>query len=72
ALVFTGGIGVNAASVRARICEGAAWLGLVIDMQANAAGGPTISQVKSAVSAWVIAADEEHLIARHTRRLLRL
>jgi acetate kinase len=72
ALVFTGGIGVNAASVRARICEGAAWLGLVIDMQANATGSPTISQMKSAVSAWVIAADEEHLIARHTRRLLRL
>jgi acetate kinase len=70
ALVFSGGIGVNAAPVRARICEGAAWLGLVFDPAANAAGGPAISHVKSAVVAWVIAADEERLIARHTRRLL--
>lgn len=70
ALVFTGGIGVNAAPVRARICEGASWLGLVLDPAANAAGGPAISHVKSAVDAWVIAADEERLIARHACSLL--
>jgi acetate kinase len=72
ALVFTGGIGENAAPIRARVCDGAAWLGLVADPQANAAGGPLISQVKSAVSAWVIATDEERIIARHTRHLLGL
>jgi len=72
ALVFTGGIGENAAAVRAQVCEGAAWLGLVYDPQANAAGGPIISQVKSAVRAWVIATDEERVIARHARHLLGL
>jgi acetate kinase len=72
ALVFTGGIGENAAPIRARVCEGAAWLGLVYDPQANDAGGPAISHVKSAVSAWVIATDEERIIARHTRHLLGL
>jgi acetate kinase len=72
ALVFTGGVGENAAPVRAEICQGAAWLGLVLDAQANAAGGPLISQVKSAVGAWVIATDEERVIAGHTRHLLGL
>ncbi len=70
ALVFTGGIGAGAASVRAKVCDGAAWLGLIFDPQANAAGGPAISHVKSAVSAWVIATDEERMIARHARHLL--
>ena len=71
-LVFTGGIGENAAPIRARVCEGAAWLGLVYDPHANSAGGPIISHVKSAVRAWVIATDEERVIARHTRQLLAL
>ena len=30
ALVFTGGIGENAAGVRARVCRDAAWLGLEV------------------------------------------
>jgi acetate kinase len=72
ALAFTGGIGVSAAPVRAKVCDGAAWLGLVFDPQANAAGGPVISRVNSAVSAWVIAADEERMVARHAGHLLGL
>jgi acetate kinase len=72
ALVFTGGIGEGAAVIRARICDDAAWLGLVLDPQANEAGGPAIAHVNSAVGAWVIAADEERIIARHTRHLLGL
>jgi acetate kinase len=72
ALVFTGGVGENAASIRAQVCEASAWLGLVHDPAANAAGGPIISHVKSAVGAWVIATDEERAIARHTRQLLGL
>jgi acetate kinase len=70
--VFTGGVGENAAPIRAQVCEGAAWLGLVHDPAANAVGGPIISHVKSAVGAWVIATDEERIIARHTRQLLEL
>lgn len=71
AVVFTGGIGENAAPVRARVCRGAAWLGLELDGPANEAGGPRISTPGSRVAAWVVPTNEELMIARHTRRLLR-
>jgi acetate kinase len=70
ALVFTGGIGENAAAIRARVCQGAAWLGLELDAAANDAGGPRISGADSRVTAWVIPTNEELMIAQHTRRLL--
>ncbi len=70
ALVFTGGIGENAAAIRARVCRDAAWLGLEIDEAANEAGGPRISREGSGVAAWVVPTNEELMIARHTRRLL--
>ncbi len=70
ALVFTAGIGENAPSIRAKICEGAAWLGVELDPVANAAGGPRISRAGSRVSAWVIPTDEERVIAAMTMRLL--
>ena len=66
AIVFTGGIGEHAASIRERICQGAQWLGVTLDEKSNAAGGPRISGELSRVSAWVIPADEESMIARHT------
>jgi acetate kinase len=70
ALVFTGGIGENAVSIRARICRDASWLGLELDEDANARGGPCISRIDSRVSAWVIPTNEELMIALHTRRIL--
>ena len=70
ALVFTGGIGENAAPIRARVCRGARWLGLDLDEEANARGGPCISRAGSRVSAWVIPTNEELMIALHTRSVL--
>jgi acetate kinase len=70
ALVFTGGIGENAAAIRARVCRDAAWLGLELDAAANDAGGPRISRLESHVTGWVIPTNEELMIAQHTRRLL--
>ena len=70
ALVFTGGIGENAPSIRSRVCGDAAWLGLEFAADANAAGGPRISTPESRVSAWVVPTDEEAVIARHTFELL--
>ncbi len=70
ALVFTGGIGENAASIRARVCREASWLGLDLDEDSNAAGGTRISQPESRVTALRIPTNEELMIARHTRRLL--
>lgn len=70
ALVFTGGIGENAAIIRARICRDAAWLGAELDEGANAKGGPRISKTNSRVSAWVVPTNEELMIARHTKSIL--
>jgi acetate kinase len=70
ALVFTGGIGENASPIRSRVVKDAKWLGLELDPDANARGGPRISQVGQRVSAWVIPTDEELMIALHVRQLL--
>jgi acetate kinase len=70
ALVFTAGVGENAAAIRERVCRDAGWLGLTLDAAANATGGPRISAPDSRVAAWVIPTDEELMIARHTRRVL--
>jgi acetate kinase len=70
AIVFTGGIGENAAAIREQVCRDAAWLGVDLDPAANAAGGPRISTRGARVSAWSIPTNEELMIARHSRRLL--
>jgi acetate kinase len=41
-LVFAGGIGEHAAEIRAGICEGLGFLGIVLDAARNAAGAPVI------------------------------
>jgi acetate kinase len=70
ALVFTAGIGEHAASIRARVCRDAAWLGIRLDDAANERGGPRLSAQGSAASAWVIPTNEELMIARHTLKLV--
>jgi xylulose-5-phosphate/fructose-6-phosphate phosphoketolase len=70
AVVFTAGIGENAAEIRERVCRDAAWLGLELDPAANAAAGPRITTDRSRVAGYVLRTDEELMIARHTRRLL--
>ena len=70
ALVFTGGIGENAPAVREAVCRDAAWLGVELDREANARGGPRISTRGSRVQAWIIPANEELMIAQHTLRLV--
>jgi acetate kinase len=74
AIVFTGGIGENAAEVRARVLEPLAWMGAELDPAANDAttGGQEgrITREGSRLQAWVIPADEELLIARDTARLV--
>src|SRR5215470_11786878 len=70
AIVFTAGIGQNAAPIREQVCRDAAWLGLELDAAANTHGAARISSPTSRVAAWVIGTDEELMIARHTRALL--
>ena len=71
ALVFTGGIGERSTAIRALVSRQARWLGVQLDEVANARGGPCISRAASGVSLWVIPADEEAMIAQHTRRVIR-
>jgi acetate kinase len=68
AVVLTGGIGENAAALRGRILQGAAWLGVQAD--AARAQGPRLTQDTSPVSAWVLRTDEEAVIARYTAKTL--
>lgn len=73
AVVFTGGIGENAAPVRAQICDGMDGLGIKVDPALNEdVGGREgrISPDGSPVSVWVIPTNEELLIARDTLRCL--
>lgn len=70
AIVFTGGIGENAAAIRERVCRDAAWLGVELDEAANDARGPRISTANSRVAAWVIPTNEELTIARQTQQAL--
>jgi acetate kinase len=70
-LIFTGGIGEHAAPVRWRICEGLAFLGLRLDESHNAEHAPVVSRDGSPVTVRVIPTDENLMIARHTRRLVR-
>jgi acetate kinase len=68
ALVFTGGVGENAAEVRALVLSGWEELGLILDAEANrdlAAGrAGVISAGPSKVKILVIPTDEERMIAR--------
>jgi acetate kinase len=70
AIVFTAGIGENAAEIRARVCRDAKWLGVTLHDEANNAGGPRITTAGSRVSAWMIPTDESLMIAQHTRDVL--
>ncbi|WP_166298306.1 acetate/propionate family kinase [Bradyrhizobium sp. 2S1] len=69
-LVFTGGIGEHAAEIRQRICDRLAWLGVKMDMAANALSKQRIAAKGSPVDVLVIPTNEEISIARHCRSLL--
>jgi acetate kinase len=69
-IVFTAGVGENAAPIRAAICAACAWLGVELDTVANHARGPRITTSGSRIAAYVIPTDENLMIARQTRALV--
>lgn len=69
-LVFTAGIGEHAPAIRARICTRCAWLGVLIDEDANREGRQRIDAAPSRVATYVIPTDEERMIAEHTAATL--
>ena len=66
ALVFTGGIGENAAEVRVAACESFAFLGLKLDAQKNEQSpvDQNISAVDSAIPVLIVHTQEDWAIAR--------
>ena len=70
-LVFTGGIGENAPSIRSRICEGLEFLGIRLDPALNSANAAIISTERSHVRVRVMKTDESIMIARYTEDLIR-
>jgi acetate kinase len=72
ALVFTGGIGENAADIRERTCRGLEGIGYVLDAARNAAperGRRDLATRESPKRILVIPTDEESMIARDTARI---
>jgi acetate kinase len=69
-LVFTGGIGANAPTVRAQICAGLEYLGIQLDVARNAGNDRVVSPDASDVAIETFPTDEELMIARHVRQVL--
>jgi len=69
-LVFAGGIGENAAAIRARICDGLQFLGIDLHEMRNAHSEALVSSDASRVAVRVIRTDEESVIAGLTMGVL--
>ena len=72
AIVFTGGIGENDATLRKNVCANLTYLGLEIDDEKNAIRGEEIkiSTDNSKVNVYVIPTNEELAIARDTLAII--
>ena len=72
-IVFTGGIGENAAELRTAVCRNLAELGIVLDAAANerARGEVSIHAPQSRVQIWVMPTNEELVVARLAAKLLK-
>ena len=72
ALVFTGGIGENAAGLRQRICAGLEFLSIALDPAKNAKPVPDcrIDRSDAKVACLILAAQEELVVGREVYRLL--
>lgn len=69
-LVFAAGIGENSSLIRSAVCQQLAWLGVVIDEQANASHASCISAPASRLQVHIVRTDEEAMIARHACTVL--
>ncbi|MCF6134407.1 acetate kinase [Thermoactinomyces vulgaris] len=73
AILFTAGVGENAALIRERVCEGLTFLGVELDPALNAERSKKerrISTQRSKVDVLVIPTNEELMIARETQALV--
>ena len=66
-LVFTAGIGENAAPVRQSICDQLAWMGILLDAKANDENATQISTAHSKIKVLVVPTNEEVVVANACR-----
>jgi acetate kinase len=71
AIAVTAGIGENQPPIRAMVCERLAWLGLEIDARANERNAERTSNGSSRIAVFVIATDEEQVIAGEALSVLK-
>ncbi len=69
-LIFTGGIGENAAVIRERICHDMNFLGIKIDEKLNRGNRKIISCKSAKVKVQVVKTNEEQMIAYHTQNII--
>jgi acetate kinase len=69
-LIFSGGIGEHAPTIRAEICSGLEYLGIALDEAVNGSNSQVISAVQSRCKVRVVEADEDLEIALHVRKVL--
>lgn len=69
-VIFTAGIGEHQPEIRARIARKLQWLGLVLDDAANNENAFCITQETSKIAAFMLATDEERVIAAETLTVL--
>lgn len=72
AIVFTGGIGEGAYYLRSLICKHLQFFGLRLNEKSNKKGETTISRSSSNIKAFVIPTNEELMIAKETKSVLKL
>jgi acetate kinase len=70
AIVFSGGIGENAAPIRAMTLQKLEWLGFRLDPEANNSRAKRLTTSDSPLQAFVVEADEERIIAQAVAGLL--
>lgn len=75
AIIFTAGIGENAAGLRGKICNGLEWLGLEFDKEVNQIrknGIVELSKKDSKIKVYKIPTNEELMIAKETLSLMEM
>jgi acetate kinase len=72
-IAFTGGIGENSQRIRTGVCRDLGWFGIELDAARNAEGAPErrVSTDESRVEVWTVPTNEELVVARQSRELLR-
>ena len=72
-IAFAGGVGERGPDERKMICEQLKWMGVELDLEANnvRAEEREISSKDSKVTVWIVPTEEELMIARETKELVK-